>query len=297
MITVLESPEGWNKSSFWRLLAMSDENFSDASILGKNSREVQEHLAEVWIHENSELAGLGTAEVEMIKSFASRQSDNARPAWGHFLKKQPRHSIEGGSTNSEEYLPSQTGNRRFGTLKVLAPIDLELIKRDRLQLWGEAATYEAQGESLVIDEALWPAAAEAQEKRRKKDVWEDILADMPTHWDLTSYDKVRLISADQFQKALDHYQAEVKAKKPHAALATDPRKSCYPIIHIDGDKEVVASAVVLEKVLGVPAAQQHNAHGMRLANAMRHSGWERPASDKVIINGQRVRGYTRPRKS
>ena len=53
------------------------------------------------------------AEVETVKAFASRQVDRARPAYGHFLKKQPRHSIEVGTTNSDEYLQSQTGNRRF----------------------------------------------------------------------------------------------------------------------------------------------------------------------------------------
>ena len=110
-ITVLESPEGWNKSSAWRVLA-GDENFSDASILGHGAREVQEQLAEVWIHENADLAGMKKAEVETVKTFASRQSDDARPAYGHFLKKQKRHSIEVGTTNNDEYLQSQTGNRR-----------------------------------------------------------------------------------------------------------------------------------------------------------------------------------------
>ena len=55
-ILTMESKEGWNKSSAWRVLA-GDENFSDVSILGANGREVQEQLADVWVHENSELAG------------------------------------------------------------------------------------------------------------------------------------------------------------------------------------------------------------------------------------------------
>ena len=105
---------------------------------------MQEQLAEVWIHENAELAGMKKAEVETVKTFASRQSDNARPAYGHFLKKQKRHSIEVGTTNNDEYLQSQTGNRRFWPLRILKTIDLNLLKRDRLQLWGEAAKYEAR---------------------------------------------------------------------------------------------------------------------------------------------------------
>jgi len=50
------------------------------------------------------------------------------------------------------------------------------LTKDRLQLLGEAAKYERDGESVTLDEALWPAAAEAQEERRAKDPWEDLIA-------------------------------------------------------------------------------------------------------------------------
>jgi predicted P-loop ATPase len=177
-ITVLESEEGWLKSTAWRVLA-GDENFSDESILGRSGREIQEQLSEVWIHESADLAGMRKAEVESVKAFASRQVDIARPAYGYFVRKQPRHAINVGTTNSDEYLQSQTGNRRFWPLKVLRPIDIAKLERDRLQLWGEAAACEAKGESLTFAQDLWPAAVEEQEKRRVKDPWEEILADIP----------------------------------------------------------------------------------------------------------------------
>ncbi len=56
-ILVIESEEGFNKSTAIRVLA-GDENFSDEGIIGKESREVQEQLAGVWLHENAELAGM-----------------------------------------------------------------------------------------------------------------------------------------------------------------------------------------------------------------------------------------------
>jgi predicted P-loop ATPase len=289
IIIVLEGPEGWNKSSAWRMLAVSDDNFSDASILGKGAREVQEHLSEVWLHENSELAGMTNADIEVVKAFASRQSDDARPAYGHFLKKQKRHSIEVGSTNSDVYLRAQTGNRRFWPLQVLKPIDIELLKKDLMQLWGEAATYEAAGESLVIDKELWPAAAEAQEKRRVADVWEDKLTNMPTHWNTGMYDKIQL---HHFSEA--EWQKIVKEHEHHTYKA----EALYTLlIHQDGDREVIATKDVLEIVLGIPAGQQTVAHGIRLANAMRQAGWERPASGRVTIDKKQVRGYFRSRRS
>lgn len=176
-ILVTESPEGWDKSSAWAVLA-GDENFSDADILGKDARAVQEELADVWIHEIAELSGLSRADVEHVKAFASRVNDRARPAYGRYLIDQPRQSIEVGTTNAEKYLLSQTGNRRFWTVKLLARVDMELVKRDRLQLWGEAAAAESERETLVLPERLWGVAGEEQDKRRVVDPWEDELVNL-----------------------------------------------------------------------------------------------------------------------
>ena len=172
-ITVLEGPEGIDKSTAIRVVA-GDENFSDQSIIGASDKEVQEQLDGVWMHENADLAGMKRAEVEHVKAFASRQVDRARPAYGRVREDRPRRSIEWGTTNNKEYLLSQTGNRRFWPLET-AKIDIDALKRDREQLLGEASTYEAAGESIALDPSLWGDAREAQEQRRVADPWEDLL--------------------------------------------------------------------------------------------------------------------------
>jgi predicted P-loop ATPase len=262
-ILVLESEEGFNKSTALRVLA-GDENFSDESVIGKNSREVQEQLAEIWIHENADLAGMRKAEVETVKAYASRMVDIARPAYGHFPKKQKRHSIEVGTTNSDRYLQSQTGNRRFWPVQVLKSIDIAKLKRDRLQLWGEAARYQSQGESLVLDEALWGAAADEQEARRVTDPWEDILRNMP---------------------ALSTY-GYWKDGARHEGTRT--------IIYHDRDEEKVIAAHVLEYVLGIQPGSQTTQHSMRLSTVMKKVGWERAKNGYLSIPGiGREKGYYR----
>jgi len=231
-ITVLESPEGWNKSGAWRTLA-GDKDFSDMSILGQRGREVQEQLSEIWIHESADLAGMRKAEVESVKAFASRQVDIARPAYGYFVLRQKRHSIEVGTTNSVEYLQSQTGNRRFWPMTVTKMIDLDKLQRDRLQLWGEAAKCESAGESIVLDEELWSVAGEEQEKRRAKDPWEDIV-----------------------QEYLD----EDSAKR--IAAADDPKlhQIVSNVIHVEGGEERVKSVDLLAVVLAIPRDRQAQSH-------------------------------------
>jgi predicted P-loop ATPase len=128
------------------------------------------------MHENADLAGMKRAEVEQVKAFASRQADRARPAYGRIREERPRRSIEWGTTNNKQYLLSQTDNRRFWPLET-GKIDIAALICDREQLLGEAATYEAAAESMVLDKNLWNDAEAAQEQRRVVDPWEDILAD------------------------------------------------------------------------------------------------------------------------
>ena len=175
------------------------------------------------------------AEVETVKAYASRQVDIARPAYGHFPKKQKRHSIEVGTTNSSEYLQSQTGNRRFWPMLVLKIIDLDKLRRDRLQLWGEAAQCQSQDESLVLDEALWVEAGVQQEARRVTDPWEEVLRNMP-----------RVVEIQEYRNGF-HRERDVQ------------------IIHEESDQERVATADILQYVLKVPRSTQRVEHSMRLS--------------------------------
>ena len=107
LMPILESEGGWNKSSAIRIIA-GEENFSDENILATRGKEAMELLKTIWHHENPELAGIRKSEVEHVKSYISRQYDMHRPAYGKVLVKQPRRSVEWGTTNDSEYLPSRT---------------------------------------------------------------------------------------------------------------------------------------------------------------------------------------------
>jgi predicted P-loop ATPase len=69
-----------------------------------------------------------------------------------------------------------TGNRRFWPVKV-GQIDLKAFRRDLDQLWAEAAAREAQGETILLDESLWPVAAKEQAARELVNPFEEVLAD------------------------------------------------------------------------------------------------------------------------
>jgi predicted P-loop ATPase len=173
-IAVLEGPEGKGKPSAIEALA-GKENFSDQTILGLRDKEQQEAAAGVWLYEIADLAGMSRADVDKTKAFASRQADRARPAYGRKRVDQPRRCIFIATTNNDTYLKSQTGNQRFWPVKT-GHVDLKALRRDRDQLWAEAAQVEATGASLTLPETLWGEAATEQDRRMEVDPWDEMLS-------------------------------------------------------------------------------------------------------------------------
>jgi len=176
-IIVLEGRQGTGKSTALEILAGGPDYFSDADVLALAPKEQMEALEGVWIFEISELEGISRADTQKVKAFASRRVDRGRPAYGRFRENRSRQCILVGTTNDDKYLRDQTGNRRFWPVAT-ATIDLEALRRDRDQLWAEAAEAEALGESLVLPEDLWEVAASEQEARVEDDPWLDRLTDI-----------------------------------------------------------------------------------------------------------------------
>lgn len=172
-IIVLEGHQGQGKSEAVEILAGAD-NFSDQSILNVDDRKQQELTEGVWLYEIGELSGLRKADVEHVKAFASRKRDRARPAYGRYVVTQQRRTVFFASSNRTDYLQDDTGNRRFWPVAV-SFADHAALRRDRDQLWAEAATREAKGESHVLPESLWATAAEEQQKRMTPDSWVELI--------------------------------------------------------------------------------------------------------------------------
>jgi predicted P-loop ATPase len=270
-IVVLESEEqGIGKSTMLRLLA-SDENFSDAEIIGQDKRDQQESIQGIWIYEIAELEGLYKSEVTQMKMFASKQVDAARPAYGRSRVDRPRRCIMVATTNEKTYLRDPTGNRRFWPVLLhgvihkpeagIRMIDLTGIKRDRDQLWAEAAAVEATGEPLVIPEKLWPAAKVQQQARMEIDAWVDVLA-------------LRLAARTIKGKTIDG----------EFAVASDANGN---------GQWRVATDYLLTEVLSIPVERQNNNHTKRLAAVMSLLGWTRNETT-MRIGKIAKRGYVKP---
>jgi len=173
---VFISPQGLEKSSAFSILAVNPEWFSDDLPLQADSKTAIERMKGRWIIEAAELKGMRSSEVEHLKSFLSRNVDRARMSYDRTISELLRQCIIVGTTNDEQFLRDQTGNRRYWPIEVGA-FDLAKLKADRDQLWAEACAREAQGVSIRLDRKLWAAAALEQEQRTVADPWVELIKD------------------------------------------------------------------------------------------------------------------------
>jgi predicted P-loop ATPase len=256
-IMVLEGKQGTLKSTLGRVLA-GDENFSDADILEGDKREQQELCEGTWIYEIAELSGLRNTDVEKVKAFASRQEDKARPAYARRVSIRKRTCVFLGTTNSDEYLQDQTGNRRFWPVPIIKA-DIEAVRRDRDQLWAEAVVGEATGEALYLPEELWPDAEKRQESRLIPDPMADKL------W--------------MFREEADIIDFAKKSGSVQC-FSDESGISCWR----------VPSEYILSTFLNIPAEKQNTAQAKKLKQIMQNFGWQHK---DLKFSGKVAKGYTR----
>ena len=198
---VLEGAQYAGKSSVFSILA-SEKWFGDGVAVGADPRELIEQSSGKLIVECAELSKLGARAVEDVKTFCSRQSDRARAAYGRFAEEVPRQFVLGATTNETEYLLDKTGNRRFWGVAVGA-IKLDALRRDRDQLWAEAAHREAQGEVIYLTADEYKLAAVEQEKREVATPLDDQVQALVAEFRAGAIRKADLFDALGFERAAD----------------------------------------------------------------------------------------------
>lgn len=159
---VLVGPQGCRKST--TLAKLGKEWFSD-SLFTMAGKDAYEQLQGYWIIELGEMAAARKTEVEQIKSFISKQSDNYRAAYARRTQEHPRQCAFFGSTNDDEFLRDATGARRFWPVTVdnTGRKMSELLDEEEIdQIWAEALVAYNNGEHWYLSEEAEAEAKEVQ---------------------------------------------------------------------------------------------------------------------------------------
>jgi hypothetical protein len=202
---ILEGKQGSERSTLLAALVPEQSWFSDDLPLNADGKKVIEQTSGKWIIEACELSGMRKADIEHLKAMLSRQYDVARLSYGRQTTERARQFITIGTTNSEIYLPDITGNRRFWPVKA-RNVDVAGIRRDRDQLWAEAAAREAEGKSIRLDQRLWKAAADQQEERTVSDPWHELISETlgDLKGKLLGADLWRIVGVDEAHRTQSH---------------------------------------------------------------------------------------------
>ena len=146
--------QGAGKSSFFRLLAVDDEWFSD-DLKKLDDENVYRKMQGHWIIEMSEMIATANAKsIEDIKSFLSRQKDTYKIPYETHPADRKRQCVFGGSSNALDFLPlDRTGNRRFVPIMVYPEraeihiLEDEAASRAYInQMWAEAMVIYRRGD-------------------------------------------------------------------------------------------------------------------------------------------------------
>ncbi len=205
-ILVLNGPQGMGKSTFFSLLGK--QWFSDSlSISDMRDKTAAEKLLGNWILEISEMSGIRKTEVEVVKSFVTRQDDKFRQAYGVNVESHPRKCVIVGSTNSEGgFLRDVTGNRRFWPVHVpgtgkFHPWELDCVD----QVWAEAIHLYKEGEELFLKGREAEEAYKMQQEAMESDDREGIVADyldrlLPDNWNaMDVYQRRAFLGGGEFE--------------------------------------------------------------------------------------------------
>lgn len=171
-VLILQGKQGVKKSTFFSILAGAWFSDSPVDVANKDGMMA---LGKSWIIEWPELESMSRARDQAaVKAFISSKCDTFRPPYGRTVIQVPRSSIFVGTTNEDDFLTDETGNRRYWILGGCDQVfEASMLEKWRDHLWAEAVAALKSGEQWWLtpeEEALLDARLTDYERT---DPWDD----------------------------------------------------------------------------------------------------------------------------
>ena len=141
IILVFQGKQGIGKTRFFEMLALNSKFFGEGICLDPRDKDSIIQATSKWISELGELGSTMKKDMDSVKAFLTKSTDEYRTPYGKASLHYPRMTSFVGTVNDEQFLIDQTGNRRFVTIP-LAPdlvidYNTQIKSFDALQLWSQ----------------------------------------------------------------------------------------------------------------------------------------------------------------
>ena len=181
---ILQGSQGIGKSTFLKLMALDDLWFND-SLDSLDSDKAVQSLTGSWIIELAELKSLARTAggVESVKRFLTATQDKYRIPYERRADTFYRQCVFAGTTNKDDFLQDETGNRRFliihtGFTKTSKSLFTPEVMDDIKQAWAEAVhIWKNEDPELILPENCMQQAKELQEANMADDGKRGIILD------------------------------------------------------------------------------------------------------------------------
>ena len=136
-VLIIEGKQGCGKSTSLSIIAGALGHLE--TTMSAETKDFFMQMQGKLIVEFTEGETLSRTETKKMKGIISTQIDTFRPPYGRMMIDYPRRCIFAMTTNNDEYLKDETGNRRFFPVTIDIPyVDIERLREIREQLFAEA---------------------------------------------------------------------------------------------------------------------------------------------------------------
>lgn len=171
-VLVLVGSQGLKKST--SLATLIGEKWHLETTETPDRKDFFEQMRGKVIIEFSEAETLSKTDIKKLKAIITTQTDTYRPSYGHYSVDFPRRCVFAMTTNQEEFLKDDTGNRRWLPVECPQAVNLEWITANREQLLAEA-----YHRVINLNETIYEFPEREtkfnQERRRIKDPHTDLV--------------------------------------------------------------------------------------------------------------------------
>ncbi len=141
IILVFQGKQGIGKTRFFEMLALNSKFFGEGICLDPRDKDSVMQATSKWISELGEIGSTMRKDMDSVKAFLSKSTDEYRTPYGKSSLHYPRMTSFVGTVNDEQFLIDQTGNRRFVTIPLPSDLVIDYNTKikpfDALQLWSQ----------------------------------------------------------------------------------------------------------------------------------------------------------------